>query len=160
VDAIREAAVAASGRVDLAVIAVDNAMAAVRDAESHAVDALRRHGDGGLDTAFRGLLAAMEAGRGAWGDTVAIAQRADTLSRLAEQARGAWGRLEAALAGQGRDEAMAIAAAAAEAERLAREIEALTLDLRRRWLLPLPGADTPAAPVVEGKADARPAVQP
>jgi hypothetical protein len=160
VEAIQEAAIAASGRVDLAVIAVDNAIAAAREAEMGAIEALRRYGDGSLPDAFRNLQKAMDASRGAWEDTVAVAEHADGLRRLAERAKAAWQRIEAAPAGQANGEAFAIAEAATEADRLLREVEAATLDLKRRWLLPLPNADAPTALIAEEKSDGKAASRP
>jgi hypothetical protein len=89
-----------------------------------------------------------------------VAEHADGLRRLAERAKAAWQRIEASPAGQANGEAFAIAEAATEADRLLREVEAATLDLKRRWLLPLPNADAPTALIAEEKSDGKAASRP
>lgn len=138
-EAVESGALAVSGRVDLAAIALENAMAHQRDAEI-AVSAAMRNRDGNmLASAAQRLQASQDGVRAAWQAGADILRQAGAIRDLAIQMRKESASYELAAPGDAKvNAAIAVARLSADAEARLRAVEAITLDLKRRWLLPLP----------------------
>jgi hypothetical protein len=138
-DAVEAAALAVSGRVDLAGIALENAMADQRGTEAAVSAAMRnRDADRLVEAAVR-LQAAQDGVRAAWQAGADMLRHARTIRELAILVRKELVNYELASPGEPRaNAAIAIARMAGDADTRLRTVEALTLDLKRRWLLPMP----------------------
>lgn len=138
-DAVEASALAISGRVDLAGIAIENAMANQRDTETAVSAALRKRDTDKLVEAGARLQAAQDGVRVAWQAGTDILRHARAVSELAILMRSEQVRYELAPPGEAKaGAAFAVARLAADADARLRTVESLTLELKRRWLLPLP----------------------
>lgn len=136
---VEASALAVSGRVDLATIALENAMANQRDAEAAVSVAMRNRDGESLAQCVARLESAQEGVRAAWQAGQAILKHADALADLAVRAQQEQVNCDLASSGESRaNAAFAVAAIAADAEARSKTVESLTLELKKRWLLPLP----------------------
>jgi hypothetical protein len=140
-EALDASAMSVSGRVDLASIALDNALANQRDAEAALSSAMRSRDAAKLAEAAARLQAAQDGVRAAWQAGEEILRQAEAVGKLAAQVRGELVNYELASPGQARTTAaLSVARLSSDAETRFRLVESLTLELKRRWLLPLPSS--------------------
>jgi hypothetical protein len=140
-EALDASAMSVSGRVDLASIALDNAIANQRDAEALVSASMRNRDAAGLAEAAARLQAAQDGVRAAWQAGQEILRQAEAVGRLAAQVRNELVNYELASPGEARNAAaLSVARLSADAEARFRLVESLTLELKRRWLLPLPSS--------------------
>lgn len=140
-EAVEAAAMSVSGRVDLAAIAIENALAHQRDMEAKVSAAMRDRDDARLAGAASRLQAAQDGVRTACEAGLEILRQAGAVANLAVSVRKELVNYELASPGEARTAAaLAVARLSADAEARFRSVESLTLELKRRWLLPLPSS--------------------
>jgi 3-dehydroquinate synthase class II len=138
-DAVDSGALAISGKVDLAVIALDNAMANQHDAEAAVSAAMRNRDASRLAETTARLQVAQDGVRAAWQAAIDMLKQTKAVHELAVLARKEQANYDMASPGEAKvNAAVAVARLAADVDSRLRTVEALTLDLKKRWLLPLP----------------------